>query len=160
MRELKHTRSIRDYVQEFFGLMLQIPNMSDDDLLFNFTVGLKQWAQLELQRRGVKDISIALTVAETLVEYTKPESSNSESTKDGQGNGGGAKWAKESRDSKAPRYKEGGGKPPLGKDWKKDANKDIKPKDNCFICDGPHWVRDCPKRKNLSAMLAKQEMEE
>ncbi|CAL5430771.1 unnamed protein product [Camellia sinensis] len=49
MRELKHTHSIRDYVQEFSGLMLQIPNMTDDDLLFNFTAGLKQWAQLELQ---------------------------------------------------------------------------------------------------------------
>ncbi|GMQ12089.1 hypothetical protein CsSME_00054546 [Camellia sinensis var. sinensis] len=160
MRELKHTRSIRDYVQEFSGLMLQIPNMSDDDLLFNFTAGLKQWAQLELQRRGVKDISTALTVAETLVEYTKPESSNSKSTKDGQGKGGGAKWAKESKEYKAPRNKEVGGKPPSGKDWKKDTKKDFKPKDNCFICDGPHWARDCPKRKNLSAMLEKQEMEE
>lgn len=112
MRELKHTRSIQDYVQEFFGLMLQIPNMSDDDLLFNFTAGLKQWTQLELQRRGVKDISSTLTVAETLVEYTKPESSNSKSTKDGQGKGGVAKWAKESKDSKTPRNREVGRKMP------------------------------------------------
>ncbi|GMP48983.1 hypothetical protein CsSME_00016138 [Camellia sinensis var. sinensis] len=39
MRELKHTRSIQNYVQEFSGLMLQISNMSDDNLLFNFTAG-------------------------------------------------------------------------------------------------------------------------
>ncbi|CAL5345953.1 unnamed protein product [Camellia sinensis] len=160
MRELKHTHSIRDYVQEFSGLMLQIPNMSDDDLLFNFTAGLKQWAQLELQRRGVKDISTALTMAETLVEYTKPEASNLESTKEGQGKGGGATWAKEWEDSKAPRYKEGRSKSPTGKDWRKEAKKENKPKDNCFICDGPHWARDCPKRKSLSAMLEREERDE
>lgn len=33
MKELKHTRSIREYVEEFSGLMLQIPNMSEGDLL-------------------------------------------------------------------------------------------------------------------------------
>ena len=80
--------------------------MSDDDLFFNFIDGLKQWAQLELQRKGVKAISTALNVAKTLVEYTKPESSNSKSTNEGQGKCGRAKWAKESKDSKAPRNRE------------------------------------------------------
>ena len=33
----------------------------------------------------------------------------------------------------------------------------IKPKSPCFICDGPHWVRDCPKRKMLNAMVTQLE---
>ncbi|CAL5372637.1 unnamed protein product [Camellia sinensis] len=132
----------------------------NDDLLFNFTAGLKQWAQLELQRRGVKDISTALAVAETLVEYTKPDASNSDSTKEGHGKGGGATWVKEWKDSEAPRYREGRSKSPTGKDWRNESKKESKPKDNCFICDGPHWARDCPKRKSLSTMLEKQEKEE
>ena len=36
MRHLKHTGSIRDYVKEFSSLMLEIPNMIEEELLFNF----------------------------------------------------------------------------------------------------------------------------
>ena len=36
MRHLKHTGSIRDYVKEFASLMLEIPNMTKEELLFNF----------------------------------------------------------------------------------------------------------------------------
>ena len=36
MKHLKHTGSIHEYVKEFFMLMLEIPNMSEDELLFNF----------------------------------------------------------------------------------------------------------------------------
>ena len=36
MRRLKHTSSIRDYVKEFSSLMHEIPNMNEEELLFNF----------------------------------------------------------------------------------------------------------------------------
>ena len=36
MRRLKHTGSIQDYIQEFSSLMLEIPNMIEEELLFNF----------------------------------------------------------------------------------------------------------------------------
>ena len=36
MKHLKHTGSIHEYVKEFFMLTLEIPNMSEDELLFNF----------------------------------------------------------------------------------------------------------------------------
>ena len=36
MRRLKQTSSIRDYAKEFSSLMLEIPNMTKEDLLFNF----------------------------------------------------------------------------------------------------------------------------
>ena len=41
MKELKHNRSIHEYVEEFSSLMLQIPNMSEEDFLFNFMDGLQ-----------------------------------------------------------------------------------------------------------------------
>ena len=45
MRRLKHTGSIRDYAKEFSSLMLEIPNMTKEDLLFNFMDNLQGWAE-------------------------------------------------------------------------------------------------------------------
>ena len=42
IRELKHTGSISKYVDDFSKLMLQIDNMSTNDLLFNFMEGLQR----------------------------------------------------------------------------------------------------------------------
>ncbi|KAG7979636.1 hypothetical protein I3843_05G140800 [Carya illinoinensis] len=156
MKELKHTSSIRNYVEEFSALMLQITNMSEEDLLFNFTDGLKSWVAQELKRRGVNDISTALTVAETLEEFEYHKSDNSsrpKSPKDDHRKGGGAKGFK-------PQYKDRGDKPSTSKEGKKDNSKDKKPKDACFLCNGPHWTRDCPKRKALNAMLEEKEVQE
>ena len=36
MRCLKHTCLIRDYVKKFSWLMLEIPNMTEEELLFKF----------------------------------------------------------------------------------------------------------------------------
>ncbi|RVW20920.1 hypothetical protein CK203_109624 [Vitis vinifera] len=41
MKRLKHTGSIREYVKEFSTLMLEIPNMSEEELLFNFIDNLQ-----------------------------------------------------------------------------------------------------------------------
>ena len=45
MRCLKHTGSICDYVKEFSSLMLEIPNMTGEELLFNFIDNLQGWAE-------------------------------------------------------------------------------------------------------------------
>lgn len=45
------------------------------------------------------------------------------------------------------------------KEGKRDHSKDKKSKDTCFLCDGPRWARDCPKRKALNAMLEKKEVQ-
>ena len=45
MKRLKHIGSIRDYVKEFFSLMLEIPNMIKEELLFNFMDNLQGWAE-------------------------------------------------------------------------------------------------------------------
>ena len=45
MRRLKHTSSIHDYVKEFSSLMLKIPNMIEEELLFNFMDNLQGWVE-------------------------------------------------------------------------------------------------------------------
>ncbi|KAL3341327.1 hypothetical protein AABB24_025732 [Solanum stoloniferum] len=51
LREFKQTGSIRAYVQEFTTLSLQIPNLTDDDMLFHFMDGLQNWTRTEFERR-------------------------------------------------------------------------------------------------------------
>ncbi|KAL6335496.1 hypothetical protein AAG906_029739 [Vitis piasezkii] len=100
MRRLKHIGSICDYVKEFSSLMLEIPNMTEEEeLLFNFMDNL-QW------------------------EY----SSKVESLEDNHATGGG--------------------------------DEEFTPKIKCFLCDGPYWARDCPKRKALSAMIEEREQKD
>ncbi|RVW71430.1 Retrovirus-related Pol polyprotein from transposon 17.6 [Vitis vinifera] len=37
--------------------------------------------------------------------------------------------------------------------------KELRPRTNCFLCDGPHWARDYPKRKALNVMIKEKEQE-
>ncbi|XP_031278002.1 uncharacterized protein LOC116136436 [Pistacia vera] len=153
MWELKHTGPISRYVDEFSKLMLQVDNMNLEDLLFNFMEGLQPWAQRELQRRQVANISTALTEADTLVEFHKGETSKPK--KDGKsdhGKGGGGKGDK-------PSHREKGDKPPHKKEWRKYGKKEYKRRENCYLCDGDHWIRDCPKRKAFNAMFEEKQPE-
>ncbi|KAJ0105373.1 hypothetical protein Patl1_19496 [Pistacia atlantica] len=133
MRELKHTGPISKYVDEFSKLMLQVDNMNSKDLLFNFIEGLQPWAQRELQRCQVANISIVLTEANTLVEFCKGEPSKSK--KDGKldySKGGGEEGVKSSH------HKEKGDKSPHKKEWQKN---------------------DCPKHKAFNAMFEERKPE-
>ncbi|ERN13246.1 hypothetical protein AMTR_s00040p00232780 [Amborella trichopoda] len=71
-------RSIRDYVKEFSTLMLEIPDMVEKDLFFNFMDGLQLWAEQELQQRRVQDLASAMAVAEQLVEFRQYNSSSND----------------------------------------------------------------------------------
>ncbi|XP_012844529.1 PREDICTED: uncharacterized protein LOC105964566 [Erythranthe guttata] len=73
LRELKQRSSIREYVTEFTTLTLQIPNLSEEDLLFHFTDGLQGWAKQELHRRDIKSVDEAIAAAESLTEYQPRE---------------------------------------------------------------------------------------
>ena len=53
LRELKHTDTIRDYVKQFVGLMLDICDMSKIDKIFGFVEGLKLWAKSKLYEQMV-----------------------------------------------------------------------------------------------------------
>ena len=105
MRRLKHTGSIREYVKEFSSLMLEIPNMTEEELLFNFMDNLQGWAEQELRRRGVQDLATAMAVAESLTDYKRGDSSKVESLEDSHAMGGGDEVP---RDHNAP--KKGSGK--------------------------------------------------
>ena len=107
MRRLKHTGSIRDYVKEFSSLMLEIPNMTQEELLFNFMDNLQGWAEQELRRRGVQDLATAMAIAESLADYKRGDSSKIESLEDSHAMGGGDEVPK---DHNAPKM--GSGKTP------------------------------------------------
>ena len=68
LRRLKHSGSIRDYIKDFTNLVLEIPDLPDNDALFNFMDGLQPWAKTELRRRGVQDLATAIAVAENLID--------------------------------------------------------------------------------------------
>ena len=42
----------------------------------------------------------------------------------------------------------------------KAIRKEFTPKIKFFMCDGPHWARDCLKRKTLNAMIEEMEQED
>ena len=49
--------------------MLEISNMTEEELLFNFMDNLQGWAEKELRRQGVQDLATAMAVAESLMDY-------------------------------------------------------------------------------------------
>jgi hypothetical protein len=69
LKKLKQDRSLRDYVKEFSSLILDIENMFEENRLFNFMSGIQPWAQAELRRQKVKDLSFAITAADSLVDF-------------------------------------------------------------------------------------------
>ncbi|KAH0746915.1 hypothetical protein KY285_008572 [Solanum tuberosum] len=89
-RELKQMGSVRAYVQEFTTLTLQIPNLTDDDMLFHFMDGLQNWAKTELERRQVRTIDEAITQAEALTDFRqeKPNRARAEEMRGSHDHGG------------------------------------------------------------------------
>ena len=152
IKHLKHTGSIRDYVKEFSSLMLEAPGMDEKDLLFNFMDNLQSWAEQELRRRGVQDLSTAMAVAESLMDFRRGDSSQAKPPfKGSYAKGGGDRGYKNNNATK-----EGSNTASTSRD----RRRDFKPKNNCFLCDGPHWARECPKRKALSAMIERETEQE
>ncbi|GJZ49134.1 putative nucleotidyltransferase, ribonuclease H [Tanacetum coccineum] len=149
LRKLKQSGTIREYVKEFTTLVLEIPELSDQDSLFYFLDGLQGWAKTELERRGVQDLSTAIAQAEALIDFsTRRDSSKPKDKKVNQEKGRGEKNAQ-------PKVNVAR-KPPTGKD--KNLKTSYK-NGGCFICDGPHRARDCPKKASLNGMSAHDDEE-
>ncbi|RVW97339.1 hypothetical protein CK203_025946 [Vitis vinifera] len=110
--------------------MLEIPNMTQEELLFNFMDNLQGWAEQELRRRGVQDLATAMAIAESLADYKRGDSSKIESLEDSHAMGVRRK------------------------------GRSLRLKSNASCVTGPHWARDCPKRKALSAMIEDREQED
>ncbi|KAL6316308.1 hypothetical protein AAG906_017941 [Vitis piasezkii] len=156
MRRLKYTGSIRDYVKEFSSLMLEIPNMTGEELLFNFMDNLQGWIEQELRCRGVQDLATTMALAKSLTDYKMGDSSKVESLENSHAIGGGDEVLKDHN-----AFRMGSDKTSNVQEGRvKAERKKFMPKIKCFLCDGPHWARDFPKRKALSAMIKERELED
>ncbi|RVW29089.1 hypothetical protein CK203_117764 [Vitis vinifera] len=82
MRHFKHKGSIRDYVKEFFSLKLEIPNITGEELLFNFMDNLQGWAKEKLRHQGVQDLATTMAVVESFTDYKMQDDFQSGNHKD------------------------------------------------------------------------------
>ncbi|XP_070049262.1 uncharacterized protein [Nicotiana tomentosiformis] len=152
LRELRQTTSISEYVENFTKLIMQIPNLASDDLLFTFIDGLQDWARQELQQRQVKDVDEAIAVAESLNDYrtepTKARDTNFQTDGDHGYQDRGKQVAAPDCDSR-----EQGNQAP----WRNRYNqrrKDAGPRHHSYICkDTSHSYKDCPSLKKLGAII-------
>ncbi|XP_075087714.1 uncharacterized protein LOC142169711 [Nicotiana tabacum] len=152
LRELRQTTSISEYVKDFTKLILQIPNMASDDLLFTFVDGLQNWAKQEVQRRQVQDVDEVIAMAESLNDYrteaTKARDTNFKSDGDHGYRDKGKQVAAPNRDSRQ------GNKASNWRDQYNQRRKEVGPRNGCFICkDTSHGYKDCPLKK-LGALIA------
>ena len=166
IKYLKHTESIRDYVKEFFSLMQEALGMNKKALLFDFMENLQGWAEQDLRRRGVRDLATIMAVIESLMDYKRSKYFDDEGSEVSHGSGKGEEVSLEGfedshdtdgREEVLPsttRY--GKGKFPYTKEDKgKRKQQESTPKLKCFLCDGLHLSRECPKRKALNALIMK-----
>ena len=142
-------------MKEFSPLILDIKDMSEVNKLFNFIFRLQGSNQTELRRQGVQDLPLAMAATNYLVDYKMTSSPTP--TQKGKGQKQESSWKSESKTSK----KNG------GKGWKKPnahttvgeratSSQATRPS-RCFICNGPHRARDCPRKEKLNALIAEDE---
>ncbi len=157
LRDLRQTGSVQDYVKQFTTIMLDIRDMTEKDKLFAFVAGLSREAAMELQRRGVQSLTDAVTAAERLSDYDigfpsakvpkvglqawAAQSDKSSKSKSGGGGNGASSHLQVSTSS---RTSNGKGK-----------SKALA----CFLCNGPHRVKECPQKAALNALQAQLEEE-
>ncbi|KAK8307402.1 hypothetical protein V6Z12_D03G193100 [Gossypium hirsutum] len=142
LHRLTQQGTVREYVQEFSELMLQISDMGEKEAFFSFMDGLKPWAKQELQRQGAQELTKAMSLAESLAEFGgKKDNANSSKPRFNQKSNSGGDKERLARN--------GNGKKP----WDKRKSGPI----SCFHCDGLHMIRDCPKKAALTAMETKGE---
>ncbi|KAK9756387.1 hypothetical protein RND81_01G093500 [Saponaria officinalis] len=137
LRNLKQTGTIRDYI-------IDIPESMS---LLYFMDGLKRGVEQELKRRNVKTLSDTIAYVESL--YEGPSEMTDKITRNDR-----EKGRSRGRDSsQAP-------KPSMWKTSESKGQYKDKPKEKsysrgdakCFLCDGSHFIRDCPTKQRLNAM--------
>ena len=115
--------------------------------MFCFLDCLRGWAKMELERRGVQDLTSAIAAVESLIKV-KRESSKERGKKTHEGN-----KSEGDRDNSPKRNR-----PPQDKSNRK---KDKAPKKySCFLCNRPHRVFECPKHAKLVVLVMEEERQE
>ncbi|XP_070013739.1 uncharacterized protein [Nicotiana sylvestris] len=146
LRELRQTKSVRDYVREFSVLMVNIHDIGDKDKLFTFLEGLKPYARMELQRQRVDTLSRVIQAAECLGDYQvearkdRPQPPVRAGFKGVQPSNGAS--SRSGGDPSATKSKA----PSSGNNSATSNNNDRgrKPPSGCRHCGGPHWNNECP----------------
>ena len=101
----------------------------------------------------MRDLPIAMSAADTLVDYKFNKPSDDDEKRKSKDKG---KEKQKKDGKKKDKQKKNWGNKSKGESSTFQPSKE-QPKLNagCFICNGPHCVRDCPKREKLNAMVAK-----
>ncbi|OIT05179.1 hypothetical protein A4A49_65339, partial [Nicotiana attenuata] len=126
--------------------MLSISNISEEDKLHNFMSGLQQWAKLELQRQNIQNLTSVVAAADALSDFHLSDEISAPKSNDGKKDK--AKEWKKFENNNANEDK-GKGKHEAGTSKCKEKGNKFS---GCFLCDGPHRARDCPKKAVLNAM--------
>ncbi|KAF2298297.1 hypothetical protein GH714_021427 [Hevea brasiliensis] len=91
--DIERGTGIREYVKEFMETLLEIPDYPDTEALFAFTDGLQNWARLEIERRGARDLATAVSIAESLIELHRRERNSSPQKERNEGSSShGKRW--------------------------------------------------------------------
>ena len=109
----------------------------------------------------------AMAVTESLMNYKESMSSNDDGSRVSHSSGGGEEVSP--RETEDDYSTDGGEEVPRStarhakgkvsytrKDKDKRKQRESMPKLKCFLCDGPHLTRECPKRKALSTLLSRK----
>ena len=110
----------------------------------------------------------AMEVAESLMDYNESMSSNDEGSRVSHSSGGGEEVSPKGLEDdystdggeEVPHNTVRHGKGKVSytrKDKGKRNQRESTSKLKCFLCDGPHLTRECPKRKALSTLIEKSE---
>ena len=110
----------------------------------------------------------AMAVAESLMDYKESMSSNDEGSRVSHSSGGGEKVSPKGseddcstdggrRGARSTARHEKGKVSYTRKDKGKRKQRKSMPKLKCFLCNGPHLTRECPKRKALNTLIEKNE---
>ncbi|TMW81319.1 hypothetical protein EJD97_010398, partial [Solanum chilense] len=165
-RELRQKGSIRAYVREFTTLTLRIPNLTDEDMLFNFMDGLQNWARTELERRQVRTIDEAITQAEALTDFRQEKSLSVEEDEDVGSHDDSEEDSGEGEEQRPQPKRRGEEQRPHKHDTYKSNGKKsgdrvntVRNQDGCYICSGPHSYKKCPQLKSLCATLRERKEE-
>eukprot|EP00253_Pinus_taeda_P027727 PITA_27727 len=129
---IKQTGSLQTYQQEYSSVVLELPDMAEKDKVFNFIIGLMPWADNEVKRQKIRMLEEAFAAVDRLVDHYD-ETYNEKKKFD---------KPKEKKKEDTPKAD--------------NAPKEKKPL-KCWLCAGPHMVKNCPSKPKVAAAAQEEE---
>lgn len=149
LKKLRQNRGlVRKYVKKFSTLMLNIKIVWWGQTLY-FSWWLDNWPRAELPRTKPKDSASTISFADSLVDFRQDEAPTDSNKEKGR--------------QKRVRFSRSLRRPCEEKVWRwrtRKTEEGVLSKANagksfsaCFICQGSHGARDCPKKDKLNALV-------